>query len=156
MGTLAMDLFLYRRYRREGGEDDFLAWEFAAGVNSWEAASAPAKVGKLLYEGITRRPLSADRARLTTNVMHWAYGIQWGPVFGLAIGSPRLMRRWQGPLLGGLVWLTGYPVLNVAGVYKPIWSYDLKTLWEDLSAHLVYGVGVGAAFSRLPGLIRPS
>jgi len=25
------------------------------------------------------------------------------------------------------------------GVYKPIWEYDARTIWQDLSAHLVYG-----------------
>jgi len=23
------------------------------------------------------------------------------------------------------------------GVYKPIWEYDARTIWQDLSAHLV-------------------
>jgi hypothetical protein len=30
-------------------------------------------------------------------------------------------------------------------VYKPIWSYDLKTLWQDLSAHVVYGSATATA-----------
>jgi uncharacterized membrane protein YagU involved in acid resistance len=67
-------------------------------------------------------------------------------VFGLAMGSSRAVRLWHGPLLGLLVWLAGYVVLPVAGVYRPIWSYDLKTLWRDLSAHLVYGSAVAVTF----------
>ena len=47
---------------------------------------------------------------------------------------------------GMLVWLASYLSLPIAGFDKPIWSYDLKTLWDDLSAHLVYGVGVAATF----------
>jgi hypothetical protein len=31
-------------------------------------------------------------------------------------------------------------------LYKPIWEYDLPTLWKDLSAHLVYGLGTAATF----------
>ena len=31
-------------------------------------------------------------------------------------------------------------------IYKPIWKYDAKTLARDLSAHLAYGAGTGAAF----------
>jgi hypothetical protein len=33
-----------------------------------------------------------------------------------------------------------------AGLYKPIWEYDAKTLAVDLSAHLAYGAGTGTAF----------
>ncbi len=81
--------------------------------------------------------------------MHWSYGLQWGAIFGFAVGSSARMRPWQGPLLGLLVWLASYVTLPIAGFYKPIWAYDLKTLWDDLSAHLVYGTGVAAAFWAL-------
>jgi hypothetical protein len=40
----------------------------------------------------------------------------------------------------------GYVVLPEGGIYKPIWEYDAKTLARDLSAHLAYGTGPGAAF----------
>jgi Protein of unknown function (DUF1440) len=146
VGTLAMDLVWFARYKRGGGKSDFLAWEFAAGLDAWDNASAPARVGKLLYETATKRELHANRARLTTNVMHWFYGVQWGAVFGMAIGCSRRLRLIQGPLFGVLVWLAGYVALPIAGFYKPIWSYDLKTLLDDMSAHLVYGVSVAAAF----------
>ncbi|MGB6424710.1 MAG: hypothetical protein WBF18_05475 [Solirubrobacterales bacterium] len=34
-------------------------------------------------------------------------------------------------------------------LYKPIWEYPPSVLGKDLSAHLVYGLGVGAASSVL-------
>ena len=34
----------------------------------------------------------------------------------------------------------------LAGLYQPIWEYDAKALTSDLSAHLAYGAGTGAAF----------
>ncbi len=145
-GTLAMDLLLYVRYRLGGGDSNFTSWEFASSITSWDQTSAPAKVGKLLFEITLHRELPASQASLTTNVMHWGYGLTWGAVFGVAVGSRSHMRPWQGPLLGLLVWLASYVSLPIAGFYKPIWSYDLKTLWDDLSAHLVYGTGVAAAF----------
>jgi hypothetical protein len=40
-------------------------------------------------------------------------------------------------------------VLPKAGVYKPIWDYDPKTLWKDLSAHLAYGTGTATTFAVL-------
>jgi hypothetical protein len=146
VGTLAMDMVWFVRYKRGGGESTFADWELASGLQSWDAASAPARVGKLLFETVTHTELPASQARLTTNLMHWGYGVQWGAVFGLAVGSSSRLRPWQGPLFGALVWLASYVSLPIAGFYKPIWSYDLKTLWDDLSAHLVYGVGVAATF----------
>ena len=145
-GTLGMDLLLYLRYRFGGVESTFTSWEFASGITSWDATSAPARVGKLLFETTLHTELPVSEASLTTNVMHWGYGLTWGAVFGFAVGSRSHMRLWQGAFLGLLVWLASYVSLPIAGFYKPIWSYDVKTLWDDLSAHLVYGAGVAAAF----------
>ena len=55
VGTVAMDLVWFVRYKRSGGQSSFLAWETASGLDSWDAASAPAKVGKLLYETVSHR-----------------------------------------------------------------------------------------------------
>jgi hypothetical protein len=145
-GTLAMDLVWYARYKRGGGESRFLRWEFGSAPSSWDDASAPAKVGKLLYETVTHTELGPEAIPLTTNVMHWAYGSQWGVVLNVAVGSGARLRLLQAPLLGLLVWLASYVSLPIAGFYKPIWAYDLKTLWQDLSAHLVYGIGASVAF----------
>jgi hypothetical protein len=150
LGTLTMDVFLYLRYRREGGESGFGAWESSAGLESWDDAPAPARVGKKIVEAVTRRELSPRYARLMNNVTHWGYGVSAGAPFGVFAGvlhSPRLR---YGPPFGAGVWATGYIVLPALGVYRPIWEYDLKTLGKDLSAHLVFGLGTAAAFRVLP------
>ncbi|HEX6785663.1 MAG TPA: hypothetical protein VF076_00585, partial [Acidimicrobiales bacterium] len=88
-------------------------------------------------------------ARATTNVTHWATGIGWGIQYGVLAGrtSPR---PWAGALvLGPAAWLTSYVVLPLAGVYKPIWEYDARTLADDLSAHLVFGSVTAAVFAAL-------
>jgi hypothetical protein len=145
-GTLALDLVWYVRYKRSGGESSFLTWEFSSAPTSWEEASAPANVGKLLYETATHQELPASEIGTTTNIMHWSYGVQWGVVLAVALGSARYVKPWHAPLLGSLVWLSSYVSLPIAGFYKPIWSYDRETLWQDLSAHLAYGAGGVAAF----------
>src|SRR5579872_2519217 len=88
-GTLAMDLVWFVRYKRGGGDSDFLRWETADGLSSWDDASAPARVGKLLFESLTHRELPPSAARLTTNLMHWGYGSQWGALFAASLGSSR-------------------------------------------------------------------
>jgi hypothetical protein len=145
-GTLAMDLVWFIRYKRDGGESTFPDWELAKGLSSWDEAPAPARVGKLLYETFTNSELPSSQAARTTNIMHWAYGIQWGAILGAAVGSGNSLRIRQAPLLGTMVWLASYVSLPIAGFYKPIWSYDLKTLWQDLSAHLAYGAGAALTF----------
>jgi len=82
-------------------------------------------------------------------VTHWGYGISAGGGYGLAVSSRDKPRIWFGPPFGSAVWASGYVVLPLFGVYKPIWKYDLETLWKDLSAHLVFGMATAAAFSVL-------
>ncbi len=154
VGTLAMDLLWYSRYKRQGGEQSFVDWELAVGLDDWDKAPAPAKVGKLLYEAIFQRELEARYAMLTTNVMHWGYGVSWGGPYGIAAARYRRM-PWVllGLVFGAFVWGTSYVILPLLGVYLPIWQYDLRTLWEDLSAHLTYGSAAALAF-RLLGATR--
>jgi hypothetical protein len=43
-------------------------------------------------------------------------------------------------------WHVGSGTHTEAGIYKPIWEYDAKTLARDLGGHLAYGAGTGTAF----------
>jgi hypothetical protein len=145
-----MDALWYARHRRTGGEEGPLEWEFG-GVHQWDDTSAPGKLGKRLVEGLLDRPVPDRYAALTQNVVHWGTGLGWGALFGVAAGSDR--RSWwsAGIVLGSVAWLTAYAVLPATGLYKPLWEYDAKTLADDLSAHVVYGLATAAAFA---GLVR--
>ena len=99
----------------------------------WDGASAPAQVGKRVVEGLFQRPIPPERAALTNNVVHWAYGLAWGAAYGLAAGSAAVPKVGYGLAFGPVVWTSGYVVLPVARLYQPIWKYDLKTLGKDLS-----------------------
>lgn len=151
-GTLAMDLVWYRRYRRAGGEQGFWAWETGADVKTWDDVSAPGKVGRMLAEALLHREFPDEWARATNNVVHWAYGTSWGAQYGLVAGSIRRMPWWSGVALASVVWLSGYVVLPLAKVYRPLWDYDAETLSKDFSAHIAYGVGTSMVFAALaPG-----
>src|SRR5690349_17534554 len=89
IGTAVFDVWLFARYRQGGGDTDFADWESSAGLKSWDDAPAPAVVGKRMVEGITGRELAPDRARLVSNVMHWAYGIGNGVQYGIVAGRSR-------------------------------------------------------------------
>ena len=149
IGTVAMDLLWYSRYRRGGGKEALAQWEFAGDIMSWEQASAPGQFGRKAWRRVTGGEPPDEWARATTNVAHWATGISWGVAY--AVLASRRTRR---PLvrrlgLGPVAWLTSYAVLPISHVYKPIWQYDARTLADDLSAHLVYGAAASAVFEAL-------
>jgi len=148
-GTATMDTLLYVRYRRGGGAQSPIEWEFSAGVSKWDDVSAPGLVGKRILEGVLGHEVPDRWARSTQNVVHWATGMGWAAPFGAVVGSAK-RRSWIWGLdLGPIVWLAGYVILPAAKIYKPIWDYDAKTLGKDLSAHLVYGATTGVIFAAL-------
>jgi len=149
IGTAAMDLLWYSRYRRGGGKDPFLRWESAAAVEGWDDASPPGRLGEKVERIVTQRQPPERWARTTTNVVHWATGIGWAAQYGVLAGRSSSHSVLRGLVLGPVVWLSGYVILPLAGVYKPIWEYDARTLGEDLSAHLVFGVTTGVTYAAL-------
>jgi len=149
VGTLAFDAWLYRDYRHGGGDAAFPAWESSAGLTSWDDAPAPALVAKRALDAVLGHELSPRHARLLNNATHWGFGLANGAAYGLLMASRRPKLRY-GPPFGAAVWLNGYVVLPLLGVYKPIWEYDLETLWKDLRAHLVFGTATATAFKELP------
>ncbi|MEP6659238.1 MAG: hypothetical protein ABJD24_04900 [Acidimicrobiales bacterium] len=148
-GTAAMDLLLYARYRRSGGNEPVGKWEFAEGVTNWDQASAPGQLGRKVEQLIARRPPPDSWARSTTNIVHWATGAGWGLQYALVAGRASRRRWLLAAALGPAAWLTSYVVLPLAKVYKPIWEYDAQTLRNDLSAHVVYGIVTAKAFAAL-------
>ena len=148
-GTIAMDLLLYRRYKRDGGTDGLFDWEFSSGTESYEHAAAPAHVGKRIVEGYLQTELEPQTARSMNNAVHWATGVAWGLAHGALIGSVSSPRARYGLATGTLAWTGSYALLAPAGLYQPIWKYPAAVLAKDLSAHLVFGLGTGAAFRAL-------
>lgn len=148
LGTLAMDLVWYRRFRKGGGSQAFIDWETSDGTYGYEDAGAPARTAKAMAD-MVGVDLPDSSARLANNVVHWVTGIGWGKAHGIAAGALST----ASPLLGigtaCVAWATSYAVLPKLGVYKPITEYDGDVLWHDLSAHLVFGAVLGGAYSIL-------
>jgi hypothetical protein len=149
VGTVAMDTLLFARYRRSGGGSSAEEWESSAGITTWEQAPAPAQVGRRLVEGLFRVTLPPTRARLVNNVMHWGYGIFNGAPYGIVAESLPSPRIRYGLPFGAAVWASSYVILPAAKLYEPLWKYDRKTLGNDLSAHLVYGLATATALRLL-------
>jgi hypothetical protein len=145
VGTVGLDTAGYLRYRRSGGKKNPLEWEFGP-IDSWENAPDPGKVAKREIEGFTGRELSDRWAWPLSTAMHWGYGSAAAALYGIVAGSLREPSPLYGLPFGAAVWAAGYAVLPEAGIYKPIWEYDAKTLASDLGGHLAYGAGTGTAF----------
>jgi hypothetical protein len=149
VGTLAMDVWMYARYRREHGTEPFPEWEFSSDVTGWDKAPAPAQVGRRIVEGLFERELPDSRAALANNVMHWGYSVSAAVGYAMIAASLRRPRAGYGLIFGAGMWGFSYVILPPMHLYKRITEYDAKTLRKDLVAHLVYGMGTAVAFSLL-------
>ena len=148
VGTLVMDRLWFARYRRRGGQGPFHEWEVTSDVQRWEDAPAPGRIGRKIVERATGRDVPVERAAALTNVLHWAYGVSWAAAYGLLARPGRPL--WLGPAFGAAVCSSDYVTLPLAGVYEPIWKYDARTLYEDLSAHVLFGTVADVALRLLP------
>ena len=145
VGTVCLDTVQYLKYRRGGGTESPLAWEFAP-VQTWEQAPAPGQVARRVIEGFTQRKLPDRSAWAISTVAHWAYGSAAGTAYGILAGSLPAPRPVYGLPFGAAVFANDYIALPAAGLYQPIWKYDAKTLAWDLSGHLAYGTGTAVTF----------
>ena len=145
VGTVCLDAVQNVRYRRAGGTENPLAWEFAP-IATWEQAPDPGQVAKRVIEGFTQKKLPDRLAFPISTAMHWAYGSGSAALYGILAGSLRSPHAAYGPPFGVAVWAAGYVILPEGGLYKPIWEYDAKTLAWDLGGHLAYGAGTGITF----------
>jgi len=145
IGTVALDAVHYVKYRRGGGTESPLAWEFAP-VETWDQAPDPGQVARRVIEGFTQRQLPDRWAWPVSTAAHWAYGSSAAAMYGIVAGSLRSPHAAYGLPFGAAVWGSGYAILPQGGLYKPIQDYDAQTLAWDLGSHLAYGATTGAAF----------
>jgi hypothetical protein len=147
-GTAAMTAWQTLASRLEGSRAE-QSEEGGGERDPWESAPAPAQVAKRVIEGLFRREVGADKIGLLTNVTHWGYGTAWGAVYGLVQGSVRANPLAHGLVFGSGVWAMSYVELVPMGLYEPPWRYPAQTVAKDISYHLVYGVGVAAAYEAV-------
>ena len=108
--------------------------------------STGAPVALRVLEGFSQRKLPDRSAWLISTIAHWAYGSTAGAAYGILAGSLPKPHPEYGVPLGAALFAGDYIARPAAGLYKPIWEYDAKTLAWDFGAHLAYGAGTGTAF----------
>jgi uncharacterized membrane protein YagU involved in acid resistance len=115
----------------------------------WETAPAPARVAKLIGEGVFHLKVPAARIGFLTNAMHWSTGTGWGAAYGLLAARRRRSTLRDGLAFGAVVWASSYAQLVPLGIYEPPWKYSLQVEALDVSYHLVYGGATALAFAAL-------
>lgn len=145
VGTLCMDLLWYRRFQAGGGSQPFMAWETSEGLEGYENAPAPARTAKVMAE-MAGIDLPDSSARAANNAVHWVTGIAWGKMHGIAARMLGTANPALGLATSVTAWATSYVVLPRLGVYKPMSEYDREVLVQDLTAHLVFGAGLGLTY----------
>jgi uncharacterized membrane protein YagU involved in acid resistance len=81
--------------------------------------------------------------------MHWLYGTSWGVPYGLVAASGTAAPEITGPVFGLTVWVVGLIQQPALGVADVPWKRSPRSLAGEALAHLVYGVGAGAAVRAL-------
>jgi hypothetical protein len=117
-------------------------------ADPWAEAPAPARVAKRIGHDILGVDVSPDLIPAATQAMHWAYGISWGVLYGVAnrrVGSRKPDAR-RGMRFGLVVWAMSYAQLVPLGIYEPPWRYPVTELATDLGYHVAYGLGTVSAF----------
>jgi len=116
-----------------------------------EASTTPATVAKRVGEGVLHRDVPDDEAttQKLNQAMHWSYGTTWGAVYGLAQGTREASVARGGPAFGAFVWGASLLQLPAMKLAPPVWEYPPLELALEVGYHVVYGLGVAAAYAAL-------
>ena len=98
-----------------------------------------------MLEGFTQ-PKLPDRSAWLTSTSRTGPTDRRRPAYGIVAGSLPAPPPVYGVPFSAAVFAGDDMALPAAGLYKPIWQYDAKTLAWDLGAHLAYGAGTGTTF----------
>jgi hypothetical protein len=152
-GTAAMTAWqaLAAKLQASGGGG---AEPVAINRDPWEDAPAPARVAKLIGEGVFHLEVPAEKIDFLTNAMHWGTGTGWGAVYGLLATRRGRSTLGDGLIFGTVVWASSYAQLVPLGIYEPPWKYPPQVIALDVSYHLVYGGATAVAFAALPAAVE--
>lgn len=117
----------------------------------WKRAPAPAQLARRVVQGVFQRDVEPQSIPLFTNAVHWGYGTAMGAVYALGESSVRERPAVHGPLYGLGVWASSYATLVPLGLYEWPWHYRGRSIFKDISYHLVYGSGVAAGYRVFSG-----
>lgn len=112
-------------------------------------SNVPGEVGKRVLEGVFQREVSDEQVEKLTNPVHVIYGVSWGPLYGIVQSSLSRGSGRHGLAFGTAVWGASLVQLPAMKLAPPVWEMSPSSIALDLSYHLVYGIGVAAAYAAI-------
>ena len=113
------------------------------------SSNVPGEVGKRVLEGVFQREVSDEQVEQLTNPVHVIYGVSWGPLYGIVQSSLSRGSGRHGLAFGTAVWGASLVQLPAMKLAPPVWEMSPSSIALDLSYHLVYGIGVAAAYAAI-------
>jgi hypothetical protein len=119
----------------------------------------PAELVIRALERLREKPLSRAAREGLEHALHWAYGITWGGLLGLATSRVRIRTIGSallaGAALGGAVWAIGYAGwLPLTRLTPPVHQQGAKHAGTSLLTHIGYGLVSAAPIYLLDRLAR--
>lgn len=115
-----------------------------------QSSTVPGQVAQRIGEGVFRRKVPDQQLGTLTQIMHWGYGTTWGAAYGAVQSSLHLPILSPALLFGAANWAANsallLPALELA---PPVSQRPAQGTAEELGYHLVYGLGVTAAYRLL-------
>jgi hypothetical protein len=109
--------------------------------SSGESEDATMKAADRVLSIATGRHLSQPQKKKAGPVVHYAFGVAMGALYGAAVEGRRHLTPAAGPIFGTALFIgadeIGVPLAHLSG---PPTAYPISTHLEAMAAHLVYGV----------------
>jgi hypothetical protein len=117
-------------------------------------ARDPADVIVSRIEAWRGRPFSGRVHQRAAQGLHWAYGITWGGLLGVAISALRVRNTRQtlltGAGMGALVWGVGYVGwLPRTGLMKPVTRQGGGRVATSLATHVLFGIAASVPIALI-------
>lgn len=99
-------------------------------------------------------PTQARKENVGT-VVHWAYGMAWGALYGVCRNRFRAFSRFFGVPFGVAFFVVGDELMNVVmGLTPPPKAYPLDAHLRGLAGHVTYAAGAEATYRVLDAALR--
>jgi hypothetical protein len=108
---------------------------------------------RFVEDFMQRGPLTAEQKARAGAMLHYAFGVRWGGLYGLlAESAPRFATPAGALAFGAIVWMVSdngvLPLLRVAA---PFWKYPPRVHAYAIAAHAAYALGLYGTYEVLRG-----
>ena len=115
-----------------------------------EGESSTETVGRIVYDNLAGiSPRSRETRKLLSRLVHWAYGIVQGGIYGAVRGREKPPDLAGAGVFGTALWGVSEVGLPVLGLGKGPTAHPLEHHAASLGAHLVYGLTTASAVQLL-------